>query len=198
MRRTKKEMAALDPKIEELYRKGVGCRYIGKVLKEDPAIIYKRVKRMGLLRSFMESKPPLKAVPLPFCAHSQTDYARDAAVGTALCWFLVRGYAPSLPVVVVPYDLVVESDAGLLRVQVKTTSRKSCGRYVAQTCHKVYDGALQANAGGKRKPVPYTKDEIDIFFIVDAEGRKYLIPIEVVGSKTNIMLDEKYKEYLIE
>lgn len=51
LRRTKAEMLILDTRIQDLYRKGLGCRKIGAQLGLHHAIVYKRLRRFGLTRS---------------------------------------------------------------------------------------------------------------------------------------------------
>jgi hypothetical protein len=101
---------------------------------------------------------------------------------------------PSSPTV---YDLVTESDEGLKRVQVKTTrAHGKSGRYVAKTSHHIRSNSSRRNANGNRQAVPYTPDLIDLFFIV-TPSQSYIIPIEVVGNRLTIALDEKYAEFAV-
>jgi len=81
----------------------------------------------------------------------------------------------SLPVETARYDLVVESDVGLQRVQVKTGANE---RHIGIT-RTIY-GTGASPSTGKYGRQAYSKDEIDLFFIYTAAGAMYLIPIEVV------------------
>lgn len=47
---------------------------------------------------------------------------RDAAVPLAAAWFMMRGCTVSLPMEQAVYDLIVQSNREILRVQVKTTT----------------------------------------------------------------------------
>jgi hypothetical protein len=95
------------------------------------------------------------------------------------------------------YDLVTDSDEGLKRIQIKTTRKKDKGRWYVQITRNQYDRKLTANAGGKRRQVPYTAKEIDYFFIVTKDHDFYLIPIEAVEGKGALTLDLKYGEYKV-
>gem|GEM_PF-3952323 len=68
-----------------------------------------------------------------------------------------------------PYDLLVATDSGIRRVQVKTTTVR-----VGETW-KVY----LSTARGERKT--YAPDEIDEFFVIDGDLAYYRIPVATVG-----------------
>lgn len=57
---------------------------------------------------------------------------RGAKLGEDPAMILRRGYTPSIPVAATQYDLVVESDDGLRRVQAKTTTSKDNGRWAVR------------------------------------------------------------------
>ncbi|WP_430503102.1 group I intron-associated PD-(D/E)XK endonuclease [Micromonospora trifolii] len=124
----------IDAQIRPLYESGQGCRVIATALSEHPAFVYKRVVAMGIARSRDQTYAARQAVPdvaVPFASAELPDRLRAAAIGEAIAWFLRRGYLPSIPVEPTRYDLVVESDDGLKRVQVKSTTHQDPrGRYV--------------------------------------------------------------------
>ncbi len=113
-------------------------------------------------------------------------------------WFLDRGYVVSVPLEPTSYDLITESNDGLKRVQVKTTRRTepNNGRYVVRIARKAYDATTPPNAGGCRKHVPYTADQIDFFFVI-APNAMFLIPIDSVVGLTSLNLDEKYAAFAV-
>jgi hypothetical protein len=85
--------------------------------------------------------------------------------------------------------LVVESDLGLRRVQVKTTRGTSVG------ITKVQYGLAQSPSSGKYSGRrAYTKTEIDLFFIFTGLGAMYLIPIEAVEGMHHLSL-ARYAKY---
>ncbi|MFP5315592.1 MAG: group I intron-associated PD-(D/E)XK endonuclease [Actinomycetes bacterium] len=87
----------------------------------------------------------------------------------AAAWFALCGCDVSWPLEPSRYDLLVDSEKGFRRVQVKTTSVR-----VADTW-KVYLSTTH------RERTTYDPDEIDDFFVVDGDLAYYLIPVSVVG-----------------
>ena len=93
----------------------------------------------------------------------------------------LRGYGVSWPLEPLAYDLVVDAGAaGLQRVQVKTASSQQ-------------DGAWQAWIT-KSGRVPYSREEVDCFGVVDGDGQVYLIPVEVVEGQQGLRL-RHYERY---
>src|SRR5215217_4434862 len=87
----------------------------------------------------------------------------------AASWFTLCGHNVSWPLEPSRYDLLVCTDEGIRRVQVKTTTVR------AGSTWKVY---LSTSHRERRT---YDPDEIDDFFIIDGELTCYLIPVAVVG-----------------
>jgi hypothetical protein len=196
------EAEALRKRTRELYEQGKGCRSIASVLGEDPVATYKRLRRMGVVRSRDEAyglAHCVEEVPIPFGRLPSQVNVRSSAIGEAVRWFLERGYIPSIPLEPTRYDLVVESDSGFKRVQVKSsTFQDRSGAWVTCTHRTQYDSTVVARGtAGKRRKVRYTKDEVDWFFIVVGDGSKYLIPLEVVGDTLRLSLGKKYENYKI-
>lgn len=92
-------------------------------------------------------------------------------------WFMLHGQDVSWPLEPCRYDLLVDSPAGLRRVQVKSTQS---GR--PQT-RQVFLSTT------RRQRHQYDPDEIVDFFIVDGDLRLYLIPFAVVGGLHVISLN---------
>ena len=197
-RRKKTEMLELDKRIRPWYEKGLGCRQIGTLLGEDPAIIYKRVRRMKVVRSRQEALQVAPELPLPFQAQVSEKFLRTAAIGEAVSWFLHRGYVVSVPLAVTQYDLIAESDTGFVKVQVKTTTSKTqYGRWEVGIERQIYDAEAGGGANGSRRRRAYRPDEIDMFFITTSDGSRYLIPLEATGGATSLTLDNKYAAYKV-
>lgn len=196
-RRTKLEMQRLDERIVPLYERGLGCRAIGAELGEAPAIIYKRLRALGLARSKEEARQVALAHPVPFSAEVDDAHLAQAAIGEAVSWFLRHGYVPSLPVAVAQYDLIAESDDGLVRVQVKSTTHRVRSRWNVGINRFVYEADSARSANGARKRRPYRPDEVDLFFIVTGSGDHYLIPLAATGDAVNLTLDDKYASYKV-
>ena len=184
---------------KRLYGEGKGSRVIASTLKENPTTTYRRLVRMGLSRSKSEAQA-VKVLPVlvPFSNQSSPQNLRRLAIGEAIKWFMSRGYTPSLPVETTKYDLVVESDVGLQRVQVKSTTRIRDGSWCVQTCRLQYNSSLVARgSAGKRRRSSYSKGEVDLFFIVTSDGSKYLIPSEVIGTNQQVTLSHRFDLYKI-
>jgi hypothetical protein len=109
-----------------------------------------------------------------------------------------RGYTVCIPVKPALYDLVVDSDAGLVRVQVKsTTSHDRTGRWLVRIHRMAYDPTVKPTANGSRVKCVYSPGEVDFFFIVTAEGDNYLIPLESTNGVSSLTLDSKYAAFKV-
>jgi hypothetical protein len=115
----------------------------------------------------------------PFMALPDARHLRMAATSMAMAWFARRGYVASLPVEPRPYDLLVEADGMLYRVQVKTATGKDpkSGRWMCSI------GRQPLRDGVK---IAYDPADVDFFFIVDADGCQYLVPLAEVGGTKNV------------
>jgi hypothetical protein len=117
---------------------------------------------------------------MPFTAEPNVDYLRTAGQSLAVAWFARRGYTASVPVEPRPYDLIVEAAGSLYRVQVKTaTVRERSG---AITC-QINRTPLR---DGKRHA--YDPADVDFFFIIDADGHYYIVPLREVGGAQYVTL----------
>jgi len=157
--------------------------------------------RLGLdtahLRDAFNSRVLEPTSAIPFARQALDERLRSAAIGEAVSWFLQRGYVPSLPVEPTRYDIVVESDEGLKKVQVKTTTRQKNGRFQVGVSRMEYRTTVTTTANGRRSRVAYMPGDVDFFFVVTGAGDRYLIPIDVVGSRAVLSLGEKYQAFLI-
>lgn len=121
-----------------------------------------------------------------------------SGLSVACRWFLDRGYNVSIPLEPAEYDLVAESDRGLVRVQVKTTRhRAKNNRHQVSIRRKLYDTDATANALGKYRRIPYTAEQIDYFFIHTGSDQQYLIPIESTNGQGSLVLDMRYEAFLV-
>ena len=135
---------------------------------------------------------------LPFSAPTSDRNIRTTAIGEAVSWFLRRGYTPSIPVEPTRYDLVVESDDDLKKIQVKTTTLRRKGLYQAEIGRQAYAPDIAVGSNGHRARTPYKAGEVDLFFIVTGYGDKYLIPLGATNQALVIALDRKYAAYRVE
>jgi hypothetical protein len=121
------------------------------------------------------------SIPVPFTAQPSRSSLRYAATLVAAAWFAWRGYAISFPAEARPYDLIVECDQILHRVQVKTTSTRdpSSGVLVCRIGRiPKRDGQLE----------PYDPADVDFFFIIDVNDNYYIVPIQEVAGNSYVSL----------
>ena len=97
----------------------------------------------------------------------------DAGVGVAIAYYTKLGNTVSIPITdSQDYDLIIENDKGLQKVQVKTTKSGNVGLRV-----------LGGNAGTVQK---FGTDVIyDILFAVCDDGTAYEIPKEIFAENRN-------------
>ena len=192
-------MEKLRPEIRRLYEEGLGCRKIGDELGLSHVVVWKNVKKMGILRSKEEARTRVSNDGKnPFLNPPGQAPKGSLAMIKAMEWFLDRNYMVSVPVEPSPYDLVVESPNGFQRIQVKRAGGKSqYGVWRTGIVKKRYDPDVNPSALGKVAKVPYSVEEVDFFFILDGEGQSYLIPIHAVEGMTALHLDNKYAEFRV-
>lgn len=108
----------------------------------------------------------------------------------AIAWFGANGYGVLLPLIdAQPYDLVVESGAGLERVQVKTTTARS--PYGVFVVSLVTSGGNQSFHTRK----PFDPTEVELLYVLTDEGVRYLIPTAVIRSRTALNLGARMARY---
>ncbi len=114
----------------------------------------------------------------------------DIGLGVAIGWFVSNQYTISIPLTdSQDYDLIVDKENKLYRVQVKTTSVK--------TEYGIYEVSLTVKGGnrtgtGKIKKLDKTK--VDLIFVLTESNEKYLIPTSETGN-SSVNLGEKFSKY---
>ena len=113
----------------------------------------------------------------------------NSGLGMAIAYFTTNGYTVSIPLNdTQDYDLIVEKENKLQRVQVKSTgcigkggnyqvALKSCGG----TRGKTYKTVIETN--------------IELIFILTEQKEMYLIPVEKIKNVSTLSLCSKYEEY---
>lgn len=158
-----------------------------------------RIEALGLSVEHFQGRGYIGLMPFvnepAFTAAPSADRLRVAATGKAIAWFSERGYVVSLPVEPAVYDLIVDSQSGLDRIQVKSsTTANRC----AQFSRTVYDNRQPGRAStGYVRRVPYEPGDIDYFFVVLADGSMYLLPYEVIGRRTKANMGKRYEEFRV-
>lgn len=117
----------------------------------------------------------------------------DIGVAKAIYFYTTNGYSVSIPNTDnTKYDLIVDKDGQLDRVQVKTTTFKvASGSY--QVMLRTMGGNQSWNGIYKR----IEKDEVDVVFVVCEDGNTYEFPSEVVHGKSTITLGKLYDQYRV-
>ena len=112
----------------------------------------------------------------------------NAGLGIAIAYYSTNGYTISIPLNdTQDYDLIVDKNNVLKKVQVKATSCK--------TKYNKYQVALKSCGGTKGKTYKTIIDtKIDEVFIVTDTMEMFIIPIEEIKNKTTLNLCEKYEK----
>lgn len=116
----------------------------------------------------------------------------DVGLAEAIAWFTRNNYTVCVPISDSQrYDLIVEKDSIMKRVEVKTT-------YFVNP-HGNFVVALKTCGGNRSgQKIKYLdKNEVDILFILTEENSKYIIPVEAVP-KGAVSLGVKYDMYKIQ
>lgn len=90
------------------------------------------------------------------------------------------------------YDLVVEKDDVLSRVQVKTTSfKKDNGVYIV---------ALKTSGGNQREywAKLFDPKKVEILVALTEQGALYVIPCSEIEATSSLSLGKKYEEYKVQ
>jgi PD-(D/E)XK endonuclease len=115
---------------------------------------------------------------------------RVAAEAIATAWLTLRGIPVAVPAKSEEYDLLASFTSGIGRIQVKSTTHRSAGKWVVGVGRRPYS---KDRASSK---IPYDPDSVDYFLLINGAGAIYLIPSGVVAGRTEIQLDS-YAEYLV-
>lgn len=115
----------------------------------------------------------------------------DVGLGAAIAWFTSQGHTTCVPLTdSQKYDLIVDIDNDLKKIQVKTTYFKRNSRYeiMIKTC-----------GGNKSNSIMHLFDNTasDYLFILTEDSTKYLIPTNKITAKHMIVLGDKYEEYIL-
>lgn len=115
----------------------------------------------------------------------------DLAVAHAISYFMTNGYEVCLPIGDKrQYDVIVELDGKLFRVQVKYA-----GYYKGD---KKYKAALRTMGGNQSylTAKKYSDDAFDILFVYVENGRKFVIPWKELPVRNSLAIEaSKYERY---
>ena len=115
----------------------------------------------------------------------------NTGLGIAIAYYSANGYTVSIPLNdTQDYDLIVDKNNILKKVQVKATSCK--------TKYNKYQVALKSCGGTKGKMYKTVIDtNIEEVCIVTNNMDIFIIPIEKIKNKSTLNLCEKYEKYRI-
>jgi hypothetical protein len=113
----------------------------------------------------------------------------NTSFGIAIAYYASNGYTVSIPLNdTQDYDLLIDKDNQIKRVQVKYTSCK--------TKYGNYQVALKSCGGTKGTTYKTVIDtNVDYLFIASEQLDMYLIPIKELINKSTLNLCDKYKKY---
>ena len=115
----------------------------------------------------------------------------NAGLGIAIAYFSSNGYTVSIPLNdTQDYDLIIDKNNKLSKIQVKSTSCK--------TKYEVYQVTLKSCGGTKGTTYKTLIDtNIDEIFIVTDKLDLYIIPINFIQNKSTLNLCSKYENFKI-
>lgn len=115
----------------------------------------------------------------------------NTSLGIAIAYYSSNGYTVSIPLNdTQDYDLIVDKNNKLKKVQVKSTACK--------TKYGSYQVALKSCGGTKGKTYKTLIDtKIDELFILTQNMDIYIIPIEEISNKSTLNICEKYYTYKV-
>ena len=115
----------------------------------------------------------------------------NSSLGIAIAYYASNGYIVSIPLNdTQDYDLVVDKDNLIKKVQVKSTGCK--------TKYGNYQVALKSCGGTKGKTYKtIIETNIDEVFIVTKDIEIYILPIKELKNKSTINICSKYQKYKV-
>jgi len=113
----------------------------------------------------------------------------NAGLSVAIAYFGSNGYTVSVPLNdTQPYDLIVDKDDVLSRVQVKATNNV--------IYNDVYALSLRTISGTTRKAMRTVKDtNVDLLFCLCGDGTMYLIPTDEIKNKSVLDLGKRKSKF---
>lgn len=115
----------------------------------------------------------------------------NSSLGIAIAYYSSNGYTVSIPLNdTQDYDLIVDKDDTLKKVQVKSTACK--------TKYGNYQVALKSCGGTKGTTYKTViETNVDEVFILTEDLRIYIIPIGEINNKSTLTICEKYDQYRV-
>ena len=115
----------------------------------------------------------------------------NTGLGIAIAYYTSNGYIVSIPLNdTQDYDLIVEKDNKLKRVQVKSTS--------CQSKYGIYQVALKSCGGTKGKIYKTViNTNIEEVFVLTGDFSMYIVPITEINNRSSLNMGERYLKYKV-
>lgn len=115
----------------------------------------------------------------------------NSSLGIAIAYYASNGYIVSIPLNdTQDYDLIVDKDNLLKKIQVKSSSCK--------TKYGNYQVALKSCGGTKGKTYKTViETDIDEVFILLENLEMYIIPAKEIKNKSTITMCDRYSKYKV-
>lgn len=115
----------------------------------------------------------------------------NTSLGIAIAYYASNGYTVSIPLNdTQDYDLIVDKNNLIKRVQVKSTGCK--------TKYGNYQVALKSCGGTKGSTYKTVMEtSIDELFILTEDLEMYILPLEEIHNKSSINICDKYEKYKV-
>ena len=111
----------------------------------------------------------------------------------AIATFAKLGHTVSIPLIDNQgYDLIVDKDGQLLKVQVKTTKQKAPSNNYVVELRRIRANRTQNTIH------TFNNQDTDLLYILTEEGVEYIIPCLEITAAGAITLGQKYDKYRLE
>lgn len=122
----------------------------------------------------------------------KTQVQGNIALGIAIQYYTRKGNTLSLPLNdCQDYDLIIDCEGVLKKVQVKSTRFKSPSGF--------FKAELKTSGGNSGRILKtFDQKDCDLLFIATSSGLAWEIPTKEISNKSNITLGDKYNQYKIE
>lgn len=174
--------------VSKLFDQGLGSRQIASKLG------YKHhVSVLKCLRKLGRTRPRgcvAENSKLSLILKKDETQLRLAAEHFAKFFFILNGFNVLIPEIGAPYDLVVDMEGGLQKVQVKSsTARKS----------NSYEFTLRRTRNNSKgfRTTFYSSKECDWFFLLDLDLNAWLIPFDLLKGKGRIIPKSRFPGYKV-
>jgi hypothetical protein len=116
----------------------------------------------------------------------------SVGLGIAIGYFASKAITVAVPLIDnQDYDLIIDIDEQLKKVQIKTTSMKAIsGNYVVQL------KAVRPNRTSNRIKI-FDKLKVDYLFILTEENTRYLIPTGIINTTSALTLTDRLNSYKV-